>query len=402
MYKVLWLGCLSYFVIGVAHIIGGSILEQLVTYYGQSYAAGGQWIMNQFLGFLVGVLLAPLVQQKIGQRATLIVALAMLTVAQIGYSIFLPWGLMLAIAPLAGVGFGVVEAVLGSMIIDLFKEKRASAMSRLEVFFGLGALGIPLVSAVLISQGQWKLAFPILAVMCVLTLICWVFLSFGKQVDEQLKRPAQTQQKTTLKYTGKTKPILIIGMVFFFLYVGMEMSFSNYLPSILLQKTTFDESRAAAMLGLFWGFMVVGRLFCGYLADKYGYMKYLLISMFIAVVACFGLVYFEGNIAILAMIALAGIGFSGVFGIALVYVNVAIPGLTNRTTSLLIACGGIGGALLPKATGLLMDHASVYASLLSFAFAIAGMFIVLIVLGMLGRKQLKIVKVSETDVATPV
>ena len=389
MYKVLWLACLSYFVIGIAHIIGGSILEQMVGYYNQSYASGGQWIMNQFLGFLIGVLFAPFVQQKIGQRSTIIVAFTLLTIAQVCYSLFLPWTVMLAVAPLAGLGFGVVEAVLGSMIIELFKEKRASAMSRLEVFFGLGALGIPLLAAILIKQGQWKLAFPVLATMCILTLLLWVFLSFGKSVDTQLKKPIGPAVKTTVRYTVQTRPILIIGMVFFFLYVGMEMSFSNYLPSLLLQKTTFDESKAAAILGLFWGFMVLGRLVCGYLADKYGYLKYLIISMAIAVLACFGLAYLEGNLIILFMVALAGIGFSGVFGIALVYVNVVIPGLTHRTTSLLIACGGIGGALLPKATGLIMDSTNIVTALLSFALAVTAMFLVLIVLSLLGQRQQK-------------
>ena len=64
MRKILWLACLSYLVIGIAHIIGGSILEQLVTHYNVTYASGGQWIMNQFLGFLVGVLLGPTLSSR--------------------------------------------------------------------------------------------------------------------------------------------------------------------------------------------------------------------------------------------------------------------------------------------------------------------------------------------------
>lgn len=387
MKKILWLACVSYFVIGIAHLIGGAVLEQLVTHYDKSYTAGGQWIMNQFLGFLVGVLFAPLVQKKIGQRGAIVAAFTLLTIAEVSYSLFLPWNLMLIIAPIAGLGFGAIEAILGSIIIDLFKENRASAMSKLEVFFGLGALGIPLLAAILIRNDIWQLAFPILAVMSLVTLLVWIFISFGKTIDTEIKKPTKGMESITLKYTSKTRPILIIGMIFFFLYVGIEMSISNYLPAIILQKTTFLESHAAALLGLFWIFMVLGRMVCGHLADKYGYMSYLLVSMLLSVIACFGLAIFENKVLLLVMISLAGVGFSGIFGIALVYVNSVIEGLTTRTTSLLIACGGIGGALLPKATGLLMDNTSANSSLLTIALSVALMFIVLVILALIGQRK---------------
>jgi FHS family glucose/mannose:H+ symporter-like MFS transporter len=47
---------------------------------------------------------------------------------------------------------------------------------------------------------------------------------------------------------------------------------------------------------------------------------------------------------------------SGMFSIALVFANRAVPGITERTTSLLMAAGGIGGALMPKLTGWCLDR----------------------------------------------
>src|SRR5690606_22977796 len=114
--KILWLACLSYLVIGIAHIIGGSILEQIVTHYEISYAQGGQWIMNQFFGFLVGVLLGPHLSTRLGKRITIVIALGALTVAEAVYSLLPPWEFMLIVAPLAGFGFGMIESVIGAMI----------------------------------------------------------------------------------------------------------------------------------------------------------------------------------------------------------------------------------------------------------------------------------------------
>lgn len=58
MRNFVWIACLIYGINGFGHIILGTILEPLVAHYGISYGDGGQLLMNQFLGFLVGVLLA--------------------------------------------------------------------------------------------------------------------------------------------------------------------------------------------------------------------------------------------------------------------------------------------------------------------------------------------------------
>ena len=186
MKKLLWIGSISYLVIGIAHVIGGSVLEELIAYYGVSYKDGGQWIMNQFTGFLIGVLLTPALTSRLGKRTTVLIALGLLTVSEAGYSLLPDWGWMLAFAPVAGFGFGMTEAVVGAMVIDLIKTK-ASAMSRLETFFGIGALLIPITAAYLIQEHLWQFTFPIVAAMAGLSFVFWLTLSFGKLDSEDRK-----------------------------------------------------------------------------------------------------------------------------------------------------------------------------------------------------------------------
>jgi len=389
--KILWLGCLSYLVIGIAHIIGGSILEQIVTHYEITYAQGGQWIMNQFFGYLVGVLLGPLLSARLGKRITVVIAFGSLTFAEAVYSMLPAWELMLVVAPLAGFGFGMIESVIGSLIIDLYKNQTASAMSRLETFFGLGALFIPLTAALLIRFHIWEWSFPILTAISGLTLLLWLSLSFGKEVDTVISQPSKQEGETgkpaSAKYKARAIPFLVLGMIFFFLYVGVEMSVSHYLPSIMIERSGLSESSAASMLSLFWAFMVVGRLACGFLADRHGYIKYLIVSMVVAVLAFIGMVLLDHQYAQFAMIALSGLGFSGVFGIALVYVNACIKGMTDRTTSLLVACGGIGGALLPKLTGWLMDHYDAVLTVNYVAILVAVMLLFMVLMIFVGRNR---------------
>ncbi|MDQ6422228.1 MFS transporter [Paenibacillus sp. LHD-117] len=429
MKKLLWIGCLSYLVIGIAHVVGGSILEQLIDYYGVTYKDGGQWIMNQFLGFMVGVLLAPTLTSRIGKRGAVLLAMGLLTVSEAAYSLLLPWGWMLAFAPLAGIGFGMTEAIVGAAVIDLMKGK-ASAMSRLETFFGIGALIIPVTAAYLIGQHVWQLSFPILAAMAGITFVLWLTMSFGEldgQLGMTVKRsdadadregvigisgsvgsPVDVEQSNArtlgkrggrglLGYSGQMLPFLALSALFFLIYVGMEMSFSNYLPSILITRSGMGEAGAAASLSLFWGTVVLGRLFAGIIADRIGYAKYLTIAT-IGAAAVFGMMtLFGGTFWMLALIALSGLCFSGIFGIALVYANGLLPGMTERTTSLLVAFGGIGGALFPRITGWLMDRYDVELTVGYLASLVVVMLLLLGAMLMQGRRLLKLSPPAQTE-----
>jgi FHS family glucose/mannose:H+ symporter-like MFS transporter len=50
---------------------------------------------------------------------------------------------------------------------------------------------------------------------------------------------------------------------------------------------------------------------------------------------------------------------SGIFSIALVFASKLLPGAEESTPSIMIASGGIGGAVLPLLTGWSMDHMQV-------------------------------------------
>jgi len=301
----------------------------------------------------------------------------------------------------------MTEAVVGAMIIDLAKDGKASAMSRLETFFGVGALLIPAAAAYLIQHHVWQISFPILAALSGITFVMWLTLSFG-EVDDQIayvpnedkgRADEAVQDKHSVKgapgrsaffgYPRKALPFLTLAALFFMIYVGMEMSFSNYLPSILIERSGVGEANAAAALSLFWGMMVFGRIFAGVLAERMGYSRYLLIAT-VGAAFVFVLMALLGELSwMLVLVGLSGLFFSGIFGIALVYANVLIPGMTERTTSLLVACGGLGGAVFPRVTGWFMDQYNVESTLWYIGVLVLFMLLLLAVMLLLGRMRAK-------------
>lgn len=101
----------------------------------------------------------------------------------------------------------------------------------------------------------------------------------------------------------------------------------------------------------------------------------------------------ESTWATFVLTFLAGLAMSGMFAVALVFLNRAMPGMTERTTSLLMAFGGIGGALMPRLTGWFLDENGTDATRWLFA-AFAVVMLAVIVWALLSAKSLERASVS--------
>ncbi len=358
MKRLLWAGCLSYMLIGLAHVVVGALLPELLQYYGRDYRDGGQIIFAQFAGFLIGVLTTPWWSGRIGRRKTILLALIMLLAAESVYSLLPPWQWMLTAAPLAGWGFGMIEAAIGALIIDAFHEKTAVAMSKLEVFFGVGALLMPVAASLMISLNVWSLSFLWIIALTLCLIVAWGFLSYG-EADPQLDgKASSTAARTSAQppYAKDIFPLLGLFIVIFLLYVGLEMSLVNFMPSLLIENSGVSSAMGTLSVTFYWVAMVIGRVYAGVLAEKISYSRYLIWHAAGTLLVLIAFAAVTNVWIVFALIVLLGLLMSGMFSIALVFANALLPGMTERVTSLLIASGGIGGALFPLLTGWCMDH----------------------------------------------
>jgi FHS family glucose/mannose:H+ symporter-like MFS transporter len=389
MRRLIILGSVAYLTIGFGHVVAGTVMESMVQSYGIQYADGGQLVMNQFLGLVAGMLLMPWLVGRFGYRRPLLCAFALLALAEASYALKPPWAAMLAVAPAAGIGLGLIEALVGAFVITAAKEKANVAMSRIEVFFSIGALLIPLVGAVLISAGIWQAGFAVNAILALATFAVWSRF-WPKEAQDQAAASAVSAGDAEEK-TGRVPgfwPIILSGCLFFFIYVGMEMSFTHYFPSLLVQQNGLSESAAALSLTVFWGAMTIGRLAAGPAADRWGGGAYLLAMCGLCLAAFAVMLVLNGAAALFGLSFAVGLAMSGMYSIALVFVNRALPGLTERTTSALMACGSMGGALLPKLTGIVFDASGSGSSKWLF-MAMALLLLACIVFTVLADRRFK-------------
>jgi len=386
--RLVFLGCIAYLVVGIGQLVVGTVMEPMVEAYGIKYGDGGQLVMNQFLGGLVGIMLAPWLMGRIGKKLLLLGALGVMATAEIVYAFQPSWDVMLSVAPLAGFGFGTTEAVVGSFIIGSALGNANVAMSRVEIFFGVGALLMPFAGAALISEGYWESAFALVGGLAAVTLLAWFFY-WPTILDRPQEEANRSEARfRTMPNRGRSLVVLAACSVFFAVYVGFEMSFVHYLPSLLVNQNGLSESTASLSLSLFWGAMAIGRMVSGQAADRWGGGAYMLVTCLAAAVIFVLLGGFSSTWATFALTALGGLAMSGMFAIALVFANRAVPGMTERTTSLLMAFGGIGGALMPRLTGWFLDEHGMEATRWLFA-GFAVLMLAVIVWALLSARALE-------------
>lgn len=402
MKRLILLGCFTYLMLGFGQLAIGAVMEPMVHSYDIRYGDGGRLVMNQFLGGMVGILFAPSLMRRLGKKAVLIGAIGIVAVAEFLYASLPPWHIMLLLAPFAGMGLGIAEAVVGSFVIDAAGAQANTAMSRLELFFGVGALLIPFAGAALIEAGEWRLSFGIVSGLSAVAVLLWFFWwpSAMARSASSLASPGESagngdavfhadsldddtavverQAERRAPSRGRAALILAACALFFAVYVGLEMSFIHYLPSILVKSNGVTEASATLTLSLFWGAMVIGRLCAGQLADRFGGSAYLLGTCGAAAILLILMTFFTGDASVFALTFALGLMMSGMFAISLVFANRAVPGATERTTSLLMACGGIGGALLPECAGWFLDHQGIGAT--RWLFAATSLTLLLVML----------------------
>lgn len=97
----------------------------------------------QFLGFLVGVLLSPSMTAKMGRKWMLTLALICIVAAYLLLGWLPSWEIVLLLTVIVGFGSGIIEPSVGAFTIEFTENQKAVAMSKLDVFFALGALLIP-------------------------------------------------------------------------------------------------------------------------------------------------------------------------------------------------------------------------------------------------------------------
>ena len=334
---------LAIFVYGMIAAMLGTILPELSERFGLSPAQNGTIAFAQAVGLMVASLgVGPLLDNE-GDKIGLILGLGFIAIVLFALPRSPGFKSIVLLLFLLGVGGGIVVTGANALVSGVSPEHRATALNLVNLFFGLGGLATPFISANLFKRNWVRLCYTV-ASLTVITLA----------VQVAAKMPAPVGGAGfVLADAGPVlgRPLLFMLGLFLFLYVSCEVGVWNWLPRHLIAQG-IPESKALNILSL--GFAL------GLLAGRVGVSQILIhvqaVTVTLAASVAMAITTFlmlrtkKPGVAA-ALVFIAGVAMAPVFPTTLAMVGTAFPRMTGTAIGFAITCGWAGLAVSSRIIG---------------------------------------------------
>ena len=211
------------------------------------------------------------------------------------------WMLILFAIPY-GLGAGSIDAALNNFVAKHYTSRH---MSWLHCFWGVGTIISPFVMRHALSTSTWNMGFRIvsllqfgIAIILVATLRVW---KVKEDTVEKGTKPVGLKKAVAIKGV----PTLLIG---FFAYCSVEATSMGWASTYLVHSKGISPEQAAGLASLFFIGITAGRFLSGFIMNKLGDRKMILLGIGILVVGI-ALLVLPVNIPIVSFAGFTIIGF---------------------------------------------------------------------------------------------
>jgi FHS family glucose/mannose:H+ symporter-like MFS transporter len=346
------------FVFGLVMAILGAILPSLFEriVFNKSEAGNLFFFMNlAMLG--MSVVFGPVVD-RFGYRVFLAFCSLLVAVSFLLFTLAPTYSLLIAAAVLLGVGGGGLNGGSNALTSDLNPENRSAALNLLGIFFGFGALLIPLLIGTLLGILGLH---AILVVATVLSLIPFAFFLLLRFP------PAKQAQGFLLRQAARVvgSPLLWLCGLLLFFQSGNEFTMGGWISTYLNEQFRFSPMTASLVLSGYWGTMMLGRLIISRRLVRVLKNETLVLASAALALAATALVVAAptGQLAALGVV-LTGFGFAAIFPTTLAIAGEAFSDLTGTAFSVICMIALAGGMTAPWLTGKVADASGLRNGLL--------------------------------------
>ena len=253
---VFWAACFGILLFGIGLITLGSIVSDLKIKFQLNEVSAGTLFSILPIGILAGSLLFGPVCDRYGYKSMLIIACIGMCAGFEGIAWLSSVNLLKVCIFIFGFSAGIINGATNALVSDISSEKKEANLSLLGVFFGLGALGMPFVLAIL--KGYFS-SYQIITAIGGLTLAVALFYSFIKFPPSKKALGFSLTKKSNL---FKESFLFFIAFYLFF-QASMEAIVNNWTTTYLTKHLSVTESNALYSLSLYVAGMTLMRLLIG-------------------------------------------------------------------------------------------------------------------------------------------
>jgi fucose permease len=203
---------LAIFVYGMIAAMLGTILPDLAARFQLTPKQNGTIALYQALGLIIAsVSVGPLIDNE-GKKVGMVLGLALITLALVLLPRSSGFGSIAAYLFLLGIGGGIIVTAANALASDVTPERRGTTLNLLNLFFGLGGLATPFISANLLSRNAVRLCY-LVAGLTAATL--------GVNIAASMPGPTGAQSFVFSEIGAVVgRPTLWLCALFLFLYVA--------------------------------------------------------------------------------------------------------------------------------------------------------------------------------------
>jgi FHS family glucose/mannose:H+ symporter-like MFS transporter len=333
------------FVFGIVMAVLGTLfgLPEMRSRLQMSLAQQGSMFLLLYLGIFLATLVAGPVIDAIGNKVILVASSVLVGAGMAGFALAHSFGAAAIPSVLLGFGGGGLNTSTNALVSDLYGEKRGSMLNLLGIFYGIGALCIPLLAAVIAGYlpiAQQLLLCAGLAVACAL-----LFMAMHFPEAHAVQTFSWREAIKVTRYPG----VLILGFLLF-CQSGNEACIGGW-TSTYVGTAGLGAQTATFILAGYWAALMVGRLLVARLLEIVSKQQMVLASGAGAFLGAAILLANQSQWGLVAGVLVIGVSYAGVFPTTLAIAGDAYQKLAGTVFGLLFAIALVGGMSFPWMVG---------------------------------------------------
>jgi MFS transporter, FHS family, glucose/mannose:H+ symporter len=345
--------CAGILVFGIVLAILGAVfgLPAMRSRLQVNLAEQGTMLLLLYLGIFVGSLLVGPLIDHMGNKANLLASSLIVASAMVFFAGARSFGTASIAAILLGIGGGGLNTCTNVLVSDLYTEKRGSMLNLLGIFFGVGAISIPLLAASI----EGRFTIPQLFLFCaVLALVCaigYAVISFP---------PAKTRQAFSwreLLAVAKYHGVLLLAFILF-CQSGNEACIAGW-TSTYVDVTGYSPRVATLILAAYWAALMLSRMIAARVLRGIGKAQLVLGVALLSLGGCAVLLSARSLILLFTGAALIGLSYGPIFPTTLAIAGDRYAQRAGTVFGLLFSIALVGGMTFPWAVGQVSQQFSV-------------------------------------------
>ncbi len=331
-----------------------------------SLAQQGTLILLLYFGiFSSSLAVGPLIDH-LGNKANLLTSALAVSLAMIFFAGAHSFAAASFAAILLGMGGGGLNTCTNVLVSDLYAEQRGSMLNLLGIFFGVGALSIPLMAAAIAGHFTIRQLFLFCAVLAAICALWYAAISFPPPKSKQAFSWRELPE--VAKYQG----ILLLASILF-CESGNEACIAGW-TSTYLGVAGYTPRIATLVLATYWAALMLSRMAAARILRDVGKLRLVIWCAFVALAGCVVLLTAKSLVFFFAGTALIGLSYGPIFPTTLAVAGDRHSERAGTVFGLLFSIALVGGMIFPWAVGQVSQQIGVRSGMVVPGLGAIGIF----------------------------